>query len=197
MSTRSWPISPNPRERQADMKPRPYGPFPYSPIIRRPRLEWPKGERLALWIIPNMEFFSLEELVPGASGGGPKIPDLPTWAARDYGNRIGVFRLMQVLDRHGIRATVALNSQVCVHHPEIIEEGQKRRWEWMGHNETNTTRLNAVPPEEESKLIHRALATIAKATGTKPVGWLGSGLTETWNTLDYLAAEGCEYVCDW
>jgi len=179
------------------MKPRPYGPFPYSPIIRRPRLEWPKGEHLALWVIPNIEFFSLEELVPGASGGGTKIPDVPTWAARDYGNRIGVFRLMQVLDRYGIRATVALNSQVCVHHPEIIEEGQKRRWEWMGHNETNTTRLNAVPPEEEPKLIHRALATIAKATGTKPVGWLGSGLTETWNTLDYLAAEGCEYVCDW
>ena len=67
----------------------------------------------------------------------------------------------------------------------------------MGHNETNTKRLNEVTAEEEPKIIHRTLATIARSTGVKPVGWLGSGLQETWSTLDYLAAEGCLYVCDW
>ena len=103
------------------MKPGPYGPFPYSPIIRRPRLEWPGGARLALWIVPNIEIFSLETR-PGGLGPG-KIPDIPTWAIRDYGNRVGVFRIMEVLDRYGIRATVALNSNICLHHPEIIEEG--------------------------------------------------------------------------
>lgn len=180
------------------MKPQAYGPFPYSPIIHRPRLRWPKGERVALWVIPNIEFFALDEAVPAGSGGsGGKIPDVPTWAVRDYGNRVGVFRMMQVLERYSIRATVALNSNVCLQHPAIIEEGQKRRWEWMGHNETNTKRLNEVPAEEEPKIIRRALATIAKSTGTKPLGWLGSGLQETWNTVDLLAAEGCEYVCDW
>lgn len=180
------------------MKPRAYGPFPYSPIIHRPRLEWPNGARVALWVIPNIEYFSLLDPVPIAAGGtGGKLPDVPAWSVRDYGNRIGVFRLMQVLDRYNIRATVALNSSVCEHHPVIIEEGQKRHWEWMGHNETNTKRLNEVPAEEEPKIIQRALATIAKSTGVKPVGWLGSGLQETWNTLDYLAAEGVEYVCDW
>lgn len=180
------------------MKPSAYGPFPYSPIIHRPRLEWPNGARVALWVIPNIEYFSLLDPVPIAAGGtGGKLPDVPAWSVRDYGNRVGVFRLMQVLDRYGIRATVALNSAVCEHHPVIMEEGQKRRWEWMGHNETNTKRLNEVPAEEEPKIIHRALATIAKSTGVKPVGWLGSGLQETWNTLDYLAAEGVEYVCDW
>src|SRR5882724_7908506 len=146
------------------MKPGPYGPFPYSPIIRRPRLEWPEGARLALWVVPNIEFFSLETR-PGGLGPG-KIPDIPTWAIRDYGNRVGVFRLMDVLDRHGIRATVALNSELCVHHPEIIEEGKKRAWEWMGHNESNTRRLNEAPPGEEAGIIKRALATIEKATGT-------------------------------
>ena len=181
-----------------NVKPGPYGPFPYSPIIRRPRLEWPDGERVALWVIPNIEFFSLEESIPAGSGGtGTKPPDVPLWATRDYGNRVGVFRLMEVLDRYGIRGTVALNSSVCAQHPVIIEEGQARKWEWMGHNETNTRRLNEVSPEEESRIIHDSFATIEQATGTRPAGWLGSGLQETWGTLDLLAAEGCEYVCDW
>jgi peptidoglycan/xylan/chitin deacetylase (PgdA/CDA1 family) len=102
-----------------------------------------------------------------------------------------------VLDRHGMRGTVALNSELCAYHPEIIEEGQKRRWEWMGHNESNTRRLNEAAPGEEAGIIQRTLATIEKATGTRPVGWLGSGLQETWNTPELLAAEGCEYVSDW
>jgi allantoinase len=177
------------------MKPSPYGPFSYSPIIRRPPLAWPDGARVALWVIPNIEFFSLEER-PGGSGSG-KIPDIPLWSARDYGNRVGVFRLMQVLDRHGIRATVALNSDVCGRHPVIIEEGAARRWEWMGHNRTNTRRLNDAPAGEEANIIRDSLATIANATGVRPAGWLGSGLQETWETLDLLAVEGVEYVCDW
>jgi peptidoglycan/xylan/chitin deacetylase (PgdA/CDA1 family) len=104
---------------------------------------------------------------------------------------------MEVLDRYGVRGTVALNSEVCIHHPVIIEEGRKRGWEWCGHNESNTRRLNELPAGEEPKVIQRALSTIEKATGTRPRGWLGSGLQETWNTLDYLAHAGCEYVLDW
>jgi allantoinase len=116
---------------------------------------------------------------------------------RDYGNRVGVFRLMEVLDRYGVRATVALNSDICVHHPEIIEEGEKRGWEWMGHNQSNSRRLNEVPAEEEPAIIRDTLDTIARASGRRPVGWLGAGLQETWNTLDLLAEAGCEYVADW
>lgn len=177
------------------MKPAPYGPFPYSPIIRRPRLEWPNGARVAFWIVPNIEFFSLETR-PGGIGPG-KIPDIPTWAVRDYGNRVGVFRIMDVLDRYGMRATAALNSDICEFHPEIIEEGNKRRWEWMGHNQSNSRRLNEVPVEEESQIIHRTLDTIERVSGQRPLGWLGSGLQETWDTLDHLAEAGCEYVSDW
>ena len=180
------------------MKPAAYGPFPYSPINQRPRLEWPQAAQVALWVIPNIEFFSLMEKVPAGSGGpGTPVPDIMSWSARDYGNRVGVFRLMEVLGRHGIRATVALNSDVCRYHPEIIAAGQELGWEWMGHCESNTRRLNEAPPGEEKGIIHRTLATIEKATGTRPVGWLGSGLQETWDTLDLLAAAGCEYVCDW
>ena len=180
------------------MKPSPYGPFPYSPITARPRLRWPGDAQVALWVIPNIEFFSLMEKVPAGSGGpGTPVPDIPSWSARDYGNRVGVFRLMRVLNRYGVPGTVALNSDLCAHHPEIIAEGQKLGWEWMGHCESNTRRLNEAPPGEEKGIIQRTLATIAKASGARPVGWLGSGLQETWDTLDLLAAEGCEYVCDW
>ena len=178
------------------MKPRAYGPFPYSPIIRRPKLTWPNGARVALWVIPNIEYFSLEER-PGGYGGTGKIPDVVMWSERDYGNRVGVWRLMEVLDRYNIRGSVALNSLLCDHHPVIIEEGNKRKWEWMGHNESNTRRLNEAPPGEEAQIIKRTFATIERAAGTRPKGWLSSGLQETWESLDLLAAEGCQYVCDW
>ncbi len=180
------------------MQPAPYGPFPYSPIIHRPRLNWPNGAHVAFWVIPNIEFFSLEEKVPAAAGGsGAPVPDVPAWAVRDYGNRVGVFRMMQVMARYGVRGTVALNSELCAYHPQIIAEGNKLGWEWMGHNESNTRRLNAAAPGEEPGIIKRTLDTIGKAAGTRPVGWLGSGLQETWDTVDLLAAEGCEYVADW
>lgn len=179
------------------MQPRRYGPFAYVPMPRRPKLHWPNNARLAFWIIPNIEFFGLDEQVPPQAGGGGKTPDVPTWAARDYGNRVGVFRLMDVMDRYGMRGSVALNSNLCAEHPEIIEEGMKRNWEWMGHNQTNTKRLNQIPPEEEHGVIKATLDTIEAATGKRPAGWLSSGLQQTWNSLDYLAAEGVRYVCDW
>ncbi len=180
------------------MKPGRYGPFPYSPIIHRRPLQWPSAAQVALWVIPNIEFFALDEKVPAAAGGGgAPVPDVPTWSSRDYGNRVGVFRLMEVLDRYGIRATVALNSELCSEHPAIIEEGNRRQWEWMGHCESNTRRLNEAAPDEEPRIIQNALATIERSTGKRPRGWLGSGLQETWETLDLLAAAGCDYVCDW
>jgi peptidoglycan/xylan/chitin deacetylase (PgdA/CDA1 family) len=180
------------------VKPAAYGPFPYSPIIRRPRLTWPNGAHVALWIIPNIEFFPLDQKLPlGTGGTGAPAPDIPGWSVRDYGNRIGVFRVMEVLDRYGIRGTAALNSDLCAQHPAIIEEGCKRNWEWMGHNESNSRRLNELKPGEEGHVVSNVLNVIERATGSRPVGWLSSGLQETWDTLDHLAAERVEYVCDW
>lgn len=183
------------------MKPAPYGPFPYSPINRRARLELPGGARLALWVVTNIEFFALDKPMPGDSNERPKptdhTPMVRHWAQRDYGNRVGVFRLMELLTAHGIRSTVALNSAVCDHHPQLVEDCVQLGWEFMGHNRTNTERLTEVPLQEERALIHESLERIGRATGRRPVGWLGSGLQETWNTLDHLAAEGCVYVADW
>jgi peptidoglycan/xylan/chitin deacetylase (PgdA/CDA1 family) len=104
---------------------------------------------------------------------------------------------MDVLSRHGVRATAALNSDTCDLYPEIVADAQKLGWELMGHNESNTRRLNAVPAEKERDLIKSSLDRIAAATGRRPRGWLSAGMQETWNTLDHLIAEGCNYVADW
>jgi peptidoglycan/xylan/chitin deacetylase (PgdA/CDA1 family) len=177
------------------MKPARYGPFPYSPIIDRPKLTWPGGARVALWVIPNIEFFPLDEPIPPF--GPETVPDVSNWSTRDYGARIGVFRLMDVLGRHKLRGTVTLNSEVCEAYPPIIEECMKLDWEIMGHNQSNSRVLMGIPPDEEQALIKDVFATIEKSTGKRPRGWLGSGLKETWHTLDYLLDEGCEYIADW
>ena len=180
------------------MEARDYGPFPYIPITRRPKIKWPNDAQLAVWVIPNIEFFSLKDALSGHpfEGKGP-VPGVRAWSQRDYGNRVGIWRMMEVLGKHGIRASATVNSDICDHHPEIIAEAVRLGWELLGHNKTNTQRLNAVPPEQERALIRNALDRIAVESGKRPVGWLGSALAESWNTLDHLIDEGCLYVADW
>ncbi len=184
------------------MTPRRYGPLAYVPIHRRPPLTWPNGARVALWVNPNVEFFGLDDVMPSnlndrVPRDQAKIPNVRNWAVRDYGNRVGIWRLMEVLTRYGIRASAALNSEVCDHHPEIIAEGNRLGWEWLGHNQTNALRLTEMDQAEERAAVRATIDRIEAASGTRPVGWLGAGLAETWNTLDYLAEAGIRYVCDW
>ena len=180
------------------MEPTDYGPFRYVPITRRPKIVWPGEAQLAVWVIPNIEFFSLKDALSGHpfEGKGP-VPSVRAWAQRDYGNRVGIWRIMDVLTKHGIRASPTVNSDICEFHPEIIAEAVKLGWELVGHNKTNSQRLNAIPPEQERELIHNALDRLQQASGKRPVGWLGSALAESWNTLDHLIDEGCLYVADW
>jgi len=170
--------------------------YDYSPIIKREKLKWPNGARVALWVCPNIEYFYIDKPLRGGFGTS-HLPDVTGYALRDYGSRIGIFRLMEVLDKRGIRASVLLNADVCKRQPEIIEEGNKRKWEWLGHGLTNNLALNDYPPEDEQRIIREVTETITLSTGKKPKGWLGPGLIETFNTPDLLAAEGYEYVCDW
>ena len=136
--------------------------YDYSPIIRRKPFKWPNNARVALMVAPNIEFFHIDKVIPGAPNS--LLPDVTGYALRDYGSRIGVFRMMEVLDKHGIRATVLLNADVCAHHPAIIEEGNKRKWEWLGHGVTNNIRMTQYPAEEERAVIRQVRDTIAAAT---------------------------------
>ena len=176
------------------MKPRSYGPFPYVPIHQRPKITWPDGAHVALWLAPNIEYFPLDEKVLFGTG---LVPDVISWAPRDYGARIGIFRIMDVLSKYGIRGTVALNSDVCDVYPQIIDECMRLDWELMGHNQTNSRPLTQIDPASEADVIAGTFDRIEAATGKRPRGWLSAALGETWDTLDHLIDAGADYVCDW
>jgi len=172
--------------------------FDYSPIVDRPVLRWPNGARVAVWVIPNIEHFLFDRPSTSITQVTTRfVPDVLNYSWRDYGVRVGIWRLMDVMTRYGVRGTVALNSDVCEHYPRIIEAGNKLSWEWMGHGTNNSILLAEKDEPEERALIGGILDTIARKTGKKPRGWLGPALTETHNTPDLLAELGVEYVCDW
>lgn len=172
--------------------------FDYSPIVDRPARKLPKDARVGVWITPNIEHFhwgkpamSMTPMTAGLS------PDVLNHAWRDYGARVGVWRVMEILAKHGLKATAALNSEVCDEYPRIVEEGNKLGWEWAAHGPTNSMLFTGMPPEAEQPIIAGVLDRIAQATGKRPRGWLGPALTETNNTLDILKEAGVDYVMDW
>jgi allantoinase len=170
-----------------------------SLIVERKAFKWSGGKTLAVWIIPNVEVWDFQSAAGAAISpqAGNVVPDIINYAWREYGMRVGLWRIADALDSLGLRATVALNSGVCQAFPQAIEQMKKRKWEFMGHGITNSKTLANLPLDEERQTIREALHTIEQATGEKPRGWLGPGLTETLNTPDVLAEEGVEYVGDW
>src|SRR5260370_12454494 len=118
----------------------------YVPSTRRPTIACPNGARVALWVNPNIETFPLNEPVPGGTG---QAPDIINWAPRDYGNRVGVFRVMETMARHGVRGTVALNSEGCDDCPQIIEDAVALGWEFLVPNRTNARYLPRIAPQQD------------------------------------------------
>lgn len=172
--------------------------FAYSAIVDRPPIRWPNGARVAVWVIPNIEHFLFDRPSTSVTSATIQcVPDVLNYSWRDFGARVGVWRLMDVMERYGIKGTVALNSDVCALYPRIIEAGNQLGWEWMGHGSNNSILLNQQPEAEERALIQHIVQTIHKGTGKKPRGWLGPALTESHRTLDLLAEAGIEYVGDW
>jgi allantoinase len=177
--------------------PQAHGRFDYSPIIDRPPLRWPNGARVALWVIPNIEHFLFDRTATKISTAMAVNPDVLNYSWRDYGVRVGIWRMMEIMAKFGVRGTVSLNSDVCREYPRIIEEGNKLGWEWMGHGTTNSILLNQQTEVEERALIKETVSTIAKSVGKAPRGWLSPGMTETVRTLDLLAENGIEYTGNW
>jgi peptidoglycan/xylan/chitin deacetylase (PgdA/CDA1 family) len=172
--------------------------FAYSPISRRPRVELPGGARVAVWVTPNVEHYHYDKPAMSLTQMTASLkPDILNYAWRDYGVRVGIWRLMDILARQGFIATAAVNSEACERYPEIIEEGNKLGWEWMAHGPNNSMLFTGMPEDVERPIIADTLAALAKLTGRRARGWLSPALTETDNTLDLLAQAGIEYVSDW
>jgi allantoinase len=176
----------------------PHGRFAYSSIAHRQVRSLPGNARIGVWITPNIEHFHWGKpgmaMTPMTAG---LSPDVLNHAWRDYGARVGVWRIMDILQKHDIRATAALNSEVCDEYPQIIEEGSKRKWEWVAHGPTNSMLFTGMPEDVERSIIEGVLKRIEASTGARPRGWLGPALTETNHTLDILAELGVDYVMDW
>lgn len=172
--------------------------FDYSPIVERDPIEWPGRARVAFYLGLNVEHFyvdrpstSLNEATAGL------VPDALNHGWRDYGPRVAIWRLIESLDRHRIRASVLLNSDVCDRYPQIIEAGRARNWAWLAHGKSNSTLHTGISVDEERELLTEVVGTIEKATGRRPRGWIGPGLTETFETPRLLAELGLSYVLDW
>jgi allantoinase len=182
----------------ASANPQEHARFLYSAIVDRKPLRWPKGARVAVWVVPNIEHFLFDRPATSVTHVTTAfVPDVLNYSWRDYGVRVGIWRLMEVMERHGFKGTVALNSDVCDHYPRIIEEGNRLGWEWMGHGTNNSTLINRQSEEEERALIAGVVKTIEKSTGAHPRGWLSPALSESHRTLDILAENGIEYVGNW
>ena len=170
----------------------------YSSIVSRPPLHLPNGAKVAFWFILNVEEWDFEAKMARAvlptPQGATIVPDVPNYSWHDYGMRVGFWRIKEVLDKYGIKATISLNGSVCNSYPEIVQAMVDSDWEIMGHGFIQ----KALPLEDdEAGVIGKTIDTIRDFSGTAPRGWMGPGLAETVETPDLLVEAGIEYVCDW
>lgn len=170
----------------------------FSPISDRPPLKLPAGNRLAVWVIVNVEEWNPREPMPRTvltpPAGGSPSPDIPNWAWHEYGNRVGFWRMLEVLDRLQIKPALAINGSAISAYEPISRAAHQRGWEFIGHG---YSQKNMQKVENEREDIRKTADAIESFTGRRPRGWLGPGLTETWETPDLLVEEGYHYVCDW
>src|SRR5262245_57954627 len=174
-----------------------HGRYRYSAITRRADFTWPGGRRLAVYLGLNLEHFAFgdglgAELCPG----GP-LPDVLNYAWRDYGNRVGVWRLIDLFDELSLPASVLVNSSIYGYCPEVMDVFRARGDEVVGHGRTNSERQGVLAPDDERRLIEEATAIIARAEGRPPRGWLGPWISQSKITPDLLAEAGYDYLLDW
>ena len=148
-----------------------HGRFEYSPIVQRPALRMPNDARVALWVTPNVEHFHYDKPAMSLTPMTASLkPDVLNYAWRDYGARVGIWRLMEIFERQGIPVTAALNSEVCEHYPQIVAEGNRLGWEWMAHGHNNSSLFTGMPEEAERGLIGQVLGVLEKSTGKSHAG---------------------------
>jgi hypothetical protein len=169
--------------------------YPYSPITARPAYDWPGGRRLAVYVGLNLEWFSFGEgLGAELAPGGPQ-PDILNYAWRDYGNRVGVFRLAELFRALNWPVSLLVNSAMYEHAPEAVAAFPTA--EIVGHGRTNSERQGTLSESEERALIAEATAVLTQQSGVAPQGWLGPWISQSPLTPDLLQEAGYSYMLDW
>jgi peptidoglycan/xylan/chitin deacetylase (PgdA/CDA1 family) len=175
--------------------------YGWSILPQRKPVSWPNSARIALWVVPALEWFPLDMKGKPFKPPGALVtsyPDLRHYTLRDYGNRVGIFRVMKALDQLGIRASVAINAAVARRYPSLVKACVTRGWEVIGNGlDMDHLHYEGLPREEERKLIEGSLTILRGASSQKVRGWLSPARSESFATLDLVAAAGVDYVCDW
>ncbi len=179
------------------MEIRHHGRYAYSPITERPDYDWPGGRRLAFFIGLNVEHFSFGEGLGHTTTAPGAEPDVRNHAWRDYGLRVGVWRLFDLFDELDLPACHLVNSAVYDHAPQIMERIRQRGDEIIGHGRTNSETQIGLTEDDERRLITDATETITRHEGRPPAGWLGPWIAESLVTLDLLKEAGYRYMLDW
>lgn len=174
-----------------------HGRYDWTPWARRPRESWPGGRKLAVYLGVNLEHFSFGEGLGAELAPGGPAPDILNYAWRDYGNRIGAFRLLQVLDELALPATVLLNTAMYDHAPDLVAAHRARGDEIAGHGRTNSERQSVLDEAGERALIAESTALITRHEGRAPRGWLSPWIAESPVTPDLLAEAGYAYTLNW
>ena len=176
-----------------------------SSIVLRPPLRWPNDARLAFAVVVSAEYYEMQPAaenfipanVPGGFGRAP-YPDFRAFSQRDYGNRVGIFRVIEALERFAMPATAAIDTNVATRYPYIVEQFRKRNIEIAGHGHAVTNVIsNHMAEAEERAYIASALDTLQRVSGARPIGWHGPEYGESERTPALLAHLGVSYVLDW
>ena len=175
--------------------------FPWSAMKDRAPLVWPGGAKVAVWICVSLEYFPLTPTdTPFRAPGHMQTayPDYRHYTAREYGTRIGLYRLLDAFATLGARVSVATNSAIAERYSQIVADIVSAGHEIVAHStDMNGTIATGLPEEDERALIATSLDTLEAATGTRPTGWLSIARSQSWNTLRLLAEAGVRYACDW
>lgn len=173
--------------------------YAWSALHQRPPVHWPRGS-VAVWICVSLEWFPI---LPGGAFVAPghmqtAYPDFRHYTARDYGNRVGAWRLLDALARTGARASFATNAAVAERYPDLVEAVLADGHELIAHStDMNGTIDSSLNEEAERALIFEAMQRIETASGLRPTGWLSIARSQSFNTLDLLREAGLTYCCDW
>jgi len=174
-----------------------HGRYDYAPLPERPVYDWPDGRRLAVYVALNLEHFAFGEGLGAELAPGGPAPDVLNYAWRDYGNRVGAWRMLNLFDDLDLPAAVLANTAMYDYAPELMAAWRKRGDEIVGHGRTNAERQGVLDEAGERALIEGAAARIEAEEGAAPDGWLGPWISESHLTPDLLEEAGFGYLLDW
>jgi peptidoglycan/xylan/chitin deacetylase (PgdA/CDA1 family) len=176
--------------------------YPYRTLDEGPRFVWPDGARIALTVTLMLEYRELDAPADRdrriVSPLGDFRPDWLTWSQHAYGNRVGIFRVLDMLDRFGLVPSVALGAEAARRHPELVDELLRRGASFMAHGTFATRRISSLMTADAQRAhIAESRDAVAQATGRTPTGWCGQDFNAAPDTAALLTEAGFTYTTDW